>query len=251
MPRHPINRAHRSRARVGRPGVINQADPHRQTKKLLRNFCQNLVDDTVVGPPQFPIRRSVGEALFGLAITHLAKHDQTTADALRRYSGQYARLDEFLLAGATFRKSPIESVVARVEFLLTEPDLGLINELQKNFKKFRKQFGRQTCAPKTITRQDELLRDYCRDHQYPAGSPAKRNERYNWAKAHLPVMIATAKAVTCWHPSPDFTKQKLEEIAGGIDAKTSASSLRALVLGHLHMVSPNYIAKRLLPRRHP
>ncbi len=230
-------------------GLLNEADPLNETERVVRTWIRDLHASILVGPPMFPLRRLTGKALFDLALEKLDKHDMPMADALRLYSGRYARLEELGLAAATFRKPSVESLVAWIKFLLTEPERGLIDELRIKFDKFRQEVGKQSCSTETIQRQDKLLRGYFYKNSYPAGTIVLRDQRSAWIYKHLPAMIARVQGVTCWHAYPDMTKQDFDDFATESNDKPSAAKLRALILARLHKLSAGYISKRLLPRR--
>lgn len=230
-------------------GLLSQANSINETDRWNQSLIRYLQRRILVGPAKFPIKKATAEALFCLALQQLSKHDQVTADALHRYSGRYARLEELELEGVSFRKPPIDAAIARIEWLYTEPSTGLINELRRNFPKFRNERGRETCSTESIQQQDKLLRAYCRDKGYPVGSPIKRNGRSAWVRKHVAAMIADVQVITCWHSYPDTTKQELEIFARRITPKTSPSQLSALLIAHLHSIGADYISKRILPRR--
>lgn len=230
-------------------GLLSQSDPRNESDRWRRALIRDLQHRTLVGPAKFPIKNATAEALFQLALQQLSKHDQATVDALHRYAGRYGRLEELELEGVTFRKSPVNAAIARIEWLYTEPSTRLIDELLRNFAKFRNEYGRQTCSTKCIQRQDKQLRAYCRDNSYPVGSHIKRNGRSAWAREHVEAMIANAQIVPCWHSFPDTTKRELDLFARRITHKTSPSQLSALLIAHLHSIGADYISKRILPRR--
>lgn len=214
-----------------------------------RAMLKDLVGSIVVGPSMFPIKRSTGEAFFTLAIERLADHDKTMAEALCRYMGQHARLEALDFRTSTSSLDPATRVAATVEWLLDEEPVHPIKELRKDFERFRRVVGKQTCHPRTIRRQYDLLRAYGSAHNYPIKSSANLAVRSAWIQTHLPMMIAEAQVVSCWHPLHNLTKQDLEEIREVLNAKTSISKLSTLVLARLHSTTSDSIRKRLRPRK--
>jgi hypothetical protein len=207
--------------------------------KSRRDALHDLVGLILVGPSNvFPFKPSTAQALFDLAVGLLAQHDKTKADALRRYAAYIARMELMQLP-------PGADNAATVKWLLSEPVISA-EELRTNFHKYSRAVGKQSCHPRTLRRQNELLRAYGCAHKYPSGSLTERGQRPAWARDHLMAMIGEAQAVPCWHPLHDLGRYDLDQ---DIDEYTSLSKLSALVIARLHGINPDSLLKRLLPRR--
>jgi hypothetical protein len=216
----------------------------------------DLVGLILVGPSNvFPIKPPTAQALFGLAIDRLAEHDKTTADALRRYAAQHARLEllDFRIStggpsldGAGVAK--LERLLLTLEWLLSKP-LTSAEDLQDDFGRYSRAVGKRICHLRTLRRQDELLRGYGRTHSYPVGTAARRAQRPAWVHQHLRAMIAEAQVVPCWHSERDLTDEEVDNLLNDVDERTSIARLSALVLTLLHPTTIDYLLKRLLPRR--
>ena len=249
MPRH---RSSMSRSTVSMKcpspsGLIQAAGVEMRRKAALRDQLRDLVSAIAVGPNAFPIKRSMGQALFGLAVDLFAKHDKTKAEALRRFAGQFARL-EFL----DFKTTPmgLSSGDASVAtWLLSEELTYSAEELRDKFRTFSRAVGKQTCHPTTLRRQYKLLNAHVLAHNYPIGVRSLQNQRPTWVREHLLAMIAEAQMVSCWHSQPDLTEEDLETVLNEVDEQTSPSKLSALVVAHLHSISADSLRKRILSRR--
>jgi hypothetical protein len=255
MPRHRSRKwpvPHISIKRPLRPGLFQMtAQQITEMKEVItakkrRDALYDLMGVILIGPPgAFPIKPSTGASLFGLSVDRLAKYEPKTAAALLLCAAYHSRLELFAL---TLRKAPNKTLVAiaKAQRLLCEKQT--YSHMRDCLDAFRRALGKRTCYPRTLRRQDELLRAYARSHKYPIGTRAERDKRRKWVHEHLSGMIAEAQTVACLHEWRSLTDDDRDAALNAITANTSPAQLSALVLTLLHPVTVDSLLKRLLPR---
>ena len=251
MPRHRSNASPISTSNIKRPPMsgIFQMPDFTQAEKRRKAALHDLVGRILIGPPDvLPVKRSTVALLFGLAIDRLAERDNKTAEALRHCASHYARLELAELTASTNGLPDDAAAIAKLDWLLSEEQTYSLDDMRDCLDAYRRALGKRACYPRTLRRQDTLLRNYARSHDYPIGTRAMRGNRREWVREYLPAMITEAQAVPCFHEWRSLTDQDRDYVLNAVDGNTSLSKLSALVLTLLHPQTVDSLLKRLLPR---